>query len=164
MGIIIDVSHLNDPGFWDVVKYSKSPLIATHSNCRALVDHPRNLTDDQIVAIANTGGVIGVNACRLFVGNGGLERFVDHIDHLVRVGGIEHVGLGPDFADYLVQYLGPANRAKFSKEDILPVDGFAGEEDYPRLSEALESRGYFAKDIDRIMGENFVRLFKELLK
>lgn len=164
MGIIIDVSHLNDPAFWDVIKFTKAPIIASHSNCRALLDHPRNLTDDQIKAIANTGGVIGVNACTLFVENGDLEHLLNHIDHLVRIVGIEHAGLGPDFADYLLPYMTEGERARLPLDGIKPVDGLAGDEDFPKIAEGLAKRGYSASDIDLLMGENFVRVFKKVLK
>jgi membrane dipeptidase len=96
LGIVVDVSHLNDPSFWDVIQFARAPVIASHSNSRALHDHPRNLTDDQIRAVAKGGGVVGVNACSAFVSPPELGRLVDHIEHIVKVGGIEHAGLGPD--------------------------------------------------------------------
>jgi membrane dipeptidase len=67
MGMLLDVSHLNDPGVWDVIRFSRAPIIASHSNCRALTDHPRNLTDEQIKAVADSGGVIGINSIRRYV-------------------------------------------------------------------------------------------------
>jgi len=163
MGILIDVSHLNDPSCWDVLKFTKAPVIASHSNCRALLDHPRNLTDDQIRAIAATEGVIGVNACSFAVDHEDLEHLLNHIDHLVSVGGIEHVGLGPDFADYLLQHLSPGERAGADPDGVKPVDDLAGDEDIPRIAERLDGRGYSASDIDLVMGENFARVFKETL-
>lgn len=164
MGIIIDVSHLNDPSFWDVMKYTKAPVIASHSNCRSLLDHPRNLTDDQIKAVADAGGVIGVNACRGLVGNPDLSCLLDHIDHLVKLGGINHVGMGPDFADYLIQYMSESEKARTSLEGTKPVEGFAGDEDFPQAADALAKRGYSEQDISLVMGENFLRVFKEVLK
>jgi len=167
MGIIIDVSHLNDPSFWDVVKFTKAPIIASHSNSRSLCDHPRNLSDDQIKSIADTDGVIGVNACSLFVKNGDhgdREDLLNHIDHLVNVGGVEHVGLGCDFADYLVQYMTEGERARLDLDRIKPVEGFTSDEDFPKIAADLAKRGYCVGDIELIMGENFVRVFKEVLK
>jgi len=164
MGIIIDVSHLNDPSFWDVIKFTKAPVIASHSNCRILCDHPRNLTDEQIKAVADTGGVIGVNACGLFVKPPDLEHLLNHIDHLVKVGSIEHTGLGPDFADYLLQYMTEKERLRIPLEWIKPVDGFTGDEKFSKIADELAKRGYKANDIDLIMGENFVRVFKEVFK
>ncbi|MGH7535030.1 MAG: dipeptidase, partial [Gemmatimonadales bacterium] len=85
MGMLLDVSHLNDPAFWDVVKLSRGPIVASHSNCRALRDHPRNLTDEQIKAVADTGGVIGINSINRFVEPPDLPHLLDHVDHLVNV-------------------------------------------------------------------------------
>jgi len=164
MGIIIDVSHLNDASFWDVTKFTKAPIIASHSNCRALCSHPRNLTDDQIKAIVDTGGLVGVNACSLYVESGDLEHLLNHIDHLVKIGGVEHVGLGLDFADYLVKYMTEGERARLPLDFMKPVDGLSGDEDFPRIAEGLAKRGYKSTDIDLIMGENLVRVFKEVLK
>jgi len=164
MGIIIDVSHLNEPSFWDVIKFAEAPVIASHSNCRALLDHPRNLTDEQIKAVANKGGVIGAMASSLFVGSSKLEGLLKHIDHLVEVGGIEHVGLGADFADYLLSHMTESQKASYPPQAFKPVDGFAKDEDFPSVAEELVKRGYRERDIDLIMGENFLRVFKELMK
>jgi membrane dipeptidase len=164
MGIVIDVSHLNDPSFWDLVNFTRAPIIASHSNCRALSDHARNLADDQIKAVVETGGVIGVNACSVFVQGGTIRDLMDHIDRLVNVGGIEHVGLGLDFADYMVQYMTECERSRFSIAGMRPVEGLAGDEDVPIIADKLRKRSYKAADIDRIMGENFVRLFRDVLR
>lgn len=164
LGILIDVSHLNDPSFWDVIKFSKGPIIASHSNCRVLRDHPRNLTDDQIKAVADRGGATGINACGLFVEPPDFEHLVDHIDHLVKVGGVEHTGLGPDFANYLLQYMTERERKRIPVEWISPVKGYPGDEAFSRVADELAKRGYKGNDIDLIMGENFVRVFKEVLK
>jgi membrane dipeptidase len=164
MGIVIDVSHLNDPGFWDVVKFSKSPVIASHSNCRALADHPRNLTDEQIKAVADTGGVIGVNSIGTFVSPPDLPHLVDHIDHLVKVAGREHVGLGLDFCEYLLQHKSPVERAAMRPGAYLSVDGLAGDRDVPKIPAMLVARGYPADTIDMILGENFLRVFHSVLK
>jgi membrane dipeptidase len=163
MGIVIDVSHLNDVSFWDAMSFTKMPMIASHSNCRTLFNHPRNLTDEQIKAIANRGGVVGVNACSLFVGNGGLNKLIGHIEHLLEKGGREHVGLGLDFADYLVQYMAPSERAKGPLEGIKPVKGLVGDEDVLLIAESLAKKGYKSRDIDLIMGGNFMRVFKTIL-
>jgi len=164
LGIVIDLSHLNDPSFWDVIQYSRGPLIASHSNCRSLRNHPRNLTDDQIKAVAARGGVIGVNACGLFVQPPDFSHLVDHIDHLVKTGGIEHTGLGPDFADYLLQYMTERERKRIPVEWINPVQGYPGDEAFSKVAGELKKRGYKAGDIDLIMGENFMRVFEEVLE
>lgn len=164
MGIVVDVSHLNDPGFWDVIKFATGPIIASHSNCRALKDHPRNLTDEQVEAVAGTGGVIGVNAASLFVEPPDLFHLVDHIEHLVKVAGREHVGLGLDFCDYLLQYRSPAEKAHLRPRGYQPVDGLGGDRDVPKIPLLLAERGYPPDTIDLIMGENFLRVFKAVLR
>ena len=164
LGIVVDVSHLNDPSFWDVIEFAQAPVIASHSNCRALRDHLRNLTDDQIKAVADRGGVVGVNACSVFVDPPDLPRLVDHIEHIVKVGGIEHAGLGPDFADYLLVYMTEVDKASMPLDGVMPVRGLPGDEAFWKFAEELEKRGYEPREIDLIMGENFARVFKSILK
>jgi membrane dipeptidase len=162
MGMLIDVSHLNDPGFWDVVKYSKSPFVASHSNCRALCDHPRNLSDEQIKAIADSGGVIGVNACKAFLNYGTKLDLLEHIDHLIKIGGVGVVGLGPDFADYLPQHMSDTERNRYPIDGIMPIQGFRSEEDIPVLVQDFENKGYSEAVIEGIMGGNFLRVFESV--
>lgn len=164
LGIVNDVSHLNDPGFWDVLEVSQHPVIASHSNCRALYDSPRNLTDDQIKALADKGGVIGINAITHIVGNPGatVEHLIDHLDHIVKLAGIEGAGLGFDFADYLPKYLGEADRKRIP--DLSAVQGLAGDEEVPNLIEALSRRGYKDGQIELIAGKNLLRVFGEVWK
>ncbi|MBP1766325.1 MAG: putative protein peptidase family protein [Candidatus Aminicenantes bacterium] len=164
LGIVVDVSHLNDPSFWDVLQFAQAPVIASHSNCRALRDHLRNLTDDQIKAVADRGGVVGVNACSVFVDPPEFPRLVDHIEHIVKVGGIEHAGLGPDFADYLLVYMTEVDKASMPLDGVMPVRGLPGDEAFWKFAEELEKRGYKEREIDLIMGENFARVFKSILK
>lgn len=164
LGIVNDVSHLNDPGFWDVLEFSKQPVIASHSNCRSLYDSPRNLTDEQIKALADKGGVIGLNAITHIVGEPGatVEQLIDHLDHIVKIGGIESVGLGFDFADYLPKYLGEADRKRIP--DLSAVRGLANDEEVPNLLEGLSRRGYKDGEIELIAGKNLLRVFGEVWK
>ena len=100
LGIIIDVSHLGDAGFYDVVKYSTKPFVASHSNARSLCGVARNLTDDMIVKIAQKGGVIGLNYCEDFLsddGIGTIDKIVAHAKHIIDIGGTDVLGLGSDF-------------------------------------------------------------------
>lgn len=107
LGIVIDVSHLSDGGFYDVAKYSQKPFVASHSNCRAITDHARNLTDDMIRIIGDTGSVSGINFAPDFISKDGnrdygcVEDLICHIRHFVQVGGIDCVGIGTDFDGYL---------------------------------------------------------------
>lgn len=160
MGILVDVSHLNDPGFWDVVKLSRRPFMASHSNCRALRDEPRNLTDDQIKAVADSGGFIGINSINRFVEPPDLPHLLDHLDRLVRIAGVEHVGLGLDFCYYLLEHKSPVERSGLRKGACLSVEGLAGDHDVPKIPGMLAERGYAREAIDLIMGENFLQVFK----
>ena len=162
-GMLLDVSHLNDTGFWDVIKLSRAPVIASHSNCRALADHPRNLTDDQIKAVADSGGVIGINSIARFVDPPDLPHLMDHLDRLVKIAGREHVGLGLDFCHYLLEHKSPVERSGMRKGAYLSGAGLAGDHEDPKIPALLAERGYQADTIDLIMGENFLRVFKAVL-
>ena len=160
MGMLVDVSHLNDPGFWDVVKLSRRPLMASHSNCRALRDDPRNLTDDQIKAVADTDGFIGINSINRFVEPPDLPHLLDHVDRLVKIAGTERVGLGLDFCHYLLEHKSPVERSGLRKGAFLSVEGLESDQDVPKIPRMLAERGYSPDAIDMIMGENFLRVFK----
>ena len=148
LGIILDVSHLSDSCFWDVAEVAGRPFIASHSNCRALCNHPRNLTDDMIRAIADHGGVVGINFAPDFVhkGKATLERVVDHIDHVVEVAGIDHVGLGSDF-----------DGIRSTPEGLEDVSRLPG------ITEELLRRGYSEGEIRKILGGNHLRVFREVI-
>jgi len=148
LGMIIDVSHLSDAGFWSLMNITKGPVMASHSNCRALCNHRRNLTDDQIRAIAEKGGVIGVTFPANFIHaeKATVERLVDHVDHIVKLVGADHVGLGSDFDG--------TTKVPEGLEDVTRM---------PNITKALVARGYPEEDIRKILGENHLRVFKEIL-
>jgi len=163
LGIAIDVSHMNEAGFWNVLEFSNRPVLASYSNCRALFDTPRNLTDEQIRALAAKGGVVGINACALVVAgrpDATLDQLLGHLDHLVKVGGIESAGFGFDFADYLPRYLGEHDRTRIPY--LGPVQGLAGDAEVPGLIEALGRRGYKDEEIELVAGKNLLRVFREV--
>ncbi|HHT91483.1 MAG: dipeptidase [Bacillota bacterium] len=144
LGMLIDVSHLNEPGFWDVLRLSKSPVLASHSNARALCDHPRNLTDQQIQALADQGGVIGVNFCPYFLKKdqpATVDDVVEQVMYLVNVGGIQCVGLGSDFDGIDQTPLGLEHYGK-------TMD----------LADSLMDRGLSADHVEKIMGGNLMRI------
>lgn len=147
LGIVCDVSHLSDSCFWDVAELKKGPFIASHSNCRAICNHPRNLTDEMIKAIASSGGVVGVNFSPSFIceGKATVERLVDHIDHIVELVGPDHVGLGSDFDGI--------GTTPEGLEDVSKM---------PNITKELIKRGYSDRDVKKILGENFLRVFKEV--
>lgn len=152
--MVVDVSHLNERGFWDVLEHSTAPVIASHSNARALVDNPRNLTDDQIRALASVGGVMGLNAWHEFVApsNASLGDLVDHLDHIVAIAGIEYVALGLDLLDYLPDY---------ADEPVLR--GLADASKIPALAEEMARRGYDDAAIRAVLGENLRRVWTNVL-
>lgn len=162
-GIVVDVSHLNEPGFWDVIEYTDAPVIASHSNCRALRDHPRNISDEQIRAVADSGGVMGINALKAFLHDDDpdIETVVDQIEHAVDVGGVEHVGLGFDFYEYNLEYMSPAEREYMI--DVSCASGLEADEDVKNLAPALLERGFEPEDVRKILKLNFVRVLEAVL-
>jgi membrane dipeptidase len=150
LGMLIDVSHLSETGFWDVIKRSKAPIVASHSNCYALCSHPRNLKDEQIKVLADKGGVIGITFVPNFLTQEKrkttVKDVVKHIDYLVEKVGVDYVGLGSDF----------------DGTDGLPL-GLEEVDKIPNITEGLLDRGYKEKDIKKILGENFLKVFKEVV-
>ena len=191
LGMLIDVSHISDDSFYDVIKHSSKPVVATHSCCRALASHPRNMTDDMIMALAQAGGIIQINFYPFFLDDGfrkvfdasGLaekeyieaefikdpsdpqkrqawnqvqdeiqalprpsyKRIVDHIDHVVALVGIDHVGLGSDFDGIEVTPEGMEDISRFSL-----------------VFDEMRARGYTEEDIEKVAGANFFRVFEQV--
>jgi len=189
IGMIIDVSHVSDSTFYDVIRISSKPVIASHSSCRALCNSPRNMSDDMIQALAKNGGVIGINFFSAFLDQGfadrmgfsfeelqapppnatwkevdelaarnyrlfevpsripppPLEKLIDHIDHVVRLVGPNHVGLGSDFDGI--------SSAPEGMEDIAQL---------PKITKALIKRRYSDEDIKKILGGNFLRVVRQV--
>ncbi len=148
--MLIDVSHLNERGFWDVMKLTRTPVIASHSNCRALCDVPRNLTDSQLRAIRDTGGVVGLNVHHKFVHQNPAEQTVEtlarHAAHMADVMGIEHVACGFDFCEFM----GPGNNGAAGLEDCGQI---------PNLFRCLEWLGMTPAECAMIARENLLRIF-----
>jgi membrane dipeptidase len=194
LGMMVDVSHLSDKAFWDIIDTSTKPVIATHSGCRAITNVPRNLTDEMIVALAKTGGVVNVIFYPEHIEPGYSEkkkavdaeiaplvqissakapgdaphkklardrvraqeyvkrlppvyvsRIVDHIDHVVKLAGIDHVGIGSDFDGI----------------QAVPTD-LSSVAELPNLTKELLKRGYSETDIDKILGGNMLRVMEEV--
>ncbi len=171
LGMIVDLSHVSEDTFFDAVRESKTPPIASHSCCRSINDHHRNLTDSEIEAIAEAGGVIGICFYPEFLDEDfseamehardeygeeedipkeelpevPVDRILDHIDHVVSVAGTEHVGFGSDFDG--VGYL---------------PDGMEDCSDVTDIIEELENRGYTEEEVKRIAGGNFMRVFRDV--
>ena len=191
IGMIVDISHVSDETFWDVMKVTTKPVIASHSSARALQDVPRNMTNEMLRAVARNGGVVGINFYSTFLSpsyarrarkarsprpsvpellrtfDGDLDRvalerykrgqapspaqpppfdvLIDHIDHVARVAGVDHVGLGSDFDGV----------------DSLPA-GMRDVTDLPKITEALLERGYTEREIRKVLGGNFLRVLQEV--
>jgi membrane dipeptidase len=147
LGILVDVSHINEKGFWDIAALTDAPLVATHSNAHALTPSPRNLTDRQLDAIKESGGIVGVN---FYVGflradgrpeaNTPISRIVEHFDYLAKRMGIEHVGFGADMDGALIP------------TEVGDVAGL------PRVIEALGAAGYDESALRKLGHENWLRV------
>jgi len=191
LGMLVDISHVADKTFWDVIAVSKAPIIASHSSARALTNHPRNMTDDMLRAVAKNGGVVQVNFYNAFVDENyrkaaeaqtkdrdaavktyidklkaegktttyldsermerewaakiprpPLSSLIDHIDHIAKIAGVDHVGLGSDFDGV---------------SGATP-EGIDSAADLPKITQALLDRGYSADDIRKILGGNVLRV------
>jgi membrane dipeptidase len=167
LGIVFDVSHLGAASVEHVLELATRPVVASHSATRALRDHHRNLTDEQLRGIAATGGVIGLNLLACFVDpkNPTIDRVVDHYEHLVEVVGIEHIGVGPDFIADIYDDLFPAH-ADLSSEGLdtrLNIEGLHASRHLPNLTSALLRRGFSERDVRLILGENYLRVFREVM-
>jgi membrane dipeptidase len=195
LGMIVDISHVADKTFWDAIATTKAPVIASHSSARALTNHPRNMADDMLRAMAKNGGVVQVNFYSAFVDDNyrqaaeaqkkdrdaavdayiaqrkaagvparyvdedkiqrewaakiprpPLKSLIDHIDHIAKVAGVDHVGLGSDFDGV---------------SGATP-EGIDSAADLPKITQALLDRGYSAEDIRKILGGNLLRVFSEV--
>lgn len=193
LGVLVDISHVSDSTFWDAVRTSTRPVIASHSSARALALHRRNLTDDMLRAVARTGGVVNVNFFSQFIDSTFIQRFgaiepqlraedrrlreagmaneqiriqvaalrqrlldsipetplsvlIDHIDHIAKVAGVDHVGIGSDFDGVTALPVG--------MEDVTRL---------PRIAQALLDRGYRDADVKKIIGGNMLRVLESAI-
>jgi len=165
LGVVVDVSHGSDRTTLDILAATVRPVVASHSNARALCDHPRNVTDETIRAIAQTGGLVCVVAVPSFVSAGDptVARWVDHVEHIVSVAGIDHVGVGTDFFHYGWE-VGAA--PGIAESDAGPREGYVRSEftgmqspaDLPGLTAELRRRGFSEASLRQIYRDNFLRV------
>jgi len=165
--VICDVSHLAEPGFWDVARLSQAPFVASHSNARAICDHPRNLSDDQLRAIAESGGVVGLNFYGDFVHatEPTLDKLVDHLAHMADTIGIQHVGIGPDFLEDTLRDVGRDALESAGLDPVLVerwIPGCERVEQLPAFTARLLARGFSEDEIEMILGANFMRVFRQV--
>jgi membrane dipeptidase len=150
LGILLDVSHASDDSFWDVMRRTTRPVIASHSSSRAVYTHARNLDDEQIRAIRATGGVIGVNFHSPFLSAKRpvtIDEVVEHVLHIMKTGGASVAALGTDFDGDIVAPRGLESAAKL-----------------PALTEALSAQGVSSEDLELFLGKNFLRSFAKVTK
>lgn len=162
LGMIIDVSHLNDEGFDDVIQFTKRPIIATHSNARSLVPSMRNLTDEQIKIIGSRGGLIGINSANKFVSNddptSNIVAYVDHVMKVRELIGIEHVALGFDICDFKLSDEFKKNVTAQGRAFFNVVRGHA---DSVKILKELLNRGLEHDEIEKIFSGNFLKLLAD---
>lgn len=143
LGILIDVSHLSERAFWDLARIARCPILASHSNCRALCGHTRNLTDDQLRAVAESGATVGLNLYPPFLGeNADFSVLQRHLEHMLRLCGEDHVAIGGDL-DGCEELAG----------------GFSDLSDFAGFYEFLRGQGYEEALLDRIFYTNLLHLF-----
>ncbi|WP_299776562.1 membrane dipeptidase [uncultured Formosa sp.] len=181
LGIIIDLSHCGRETTNDAIKFSKSGACFNHSMCEALYkDHPRSKTDAQIKAMADKGGVIGIICLGYMIGpdlgtKTTLETYVDHIDHAVKIAGIDHVGVAADFAIQGLEATGATREnwyvprlTRFKPSYKVQWPPWIPELDKPdrylQVAKVLDKRGYSTGDIEKILGLNWLRYYKDTLK
>jgi membrane dipeptidase len=182
LGIVVDLSHCGYQTTMDAIEISEKPIAFTHTNCRALHDHVRNKTDEQIRALAETGGYMGITCHPMFLGGRSkstVENVLDHVDYAVSLIGVDHIGIGSDFTG--TDHYPEAIMEKAIGED-LPAQGWRDEDgiktwnklktglahlehwnmEYLNIIRGLISRGYSDQDIEKIMGGNFVSFFEKV--
>ncbi|NLD48433.1 MAG: membrane dipeptidase [Clostridiaceae bacterium] len=149
LGMLVDLSHISERGFWDVMEASSSPVIVSHSNAKKLCSHVRNLNDDQIIAVRDNGGVIGINLYPDFLSDSSEASIKDVIAHIEYISGLigpEHIGLGADF------------------DGIEKVpQGLEGIQDIYKIFNELEKLNYSSRNIEKFAGRNFLRLIENVL-
>ena len=147
LGIMVDLSHAAESSFYDALELSETPIVCSHSSCRALCDHPRNLTDDQMRALAQKGGVMQVTLYNGFLvkdGEATIEDAMHHLEHAIDVMGIDHVGLGTDF------------------DGDGGIRGLASSSELLNFTRQLLARGYSEADIQKLWGGNFLRVMNDV--
>ena len=160
LGMYIDISHLNDEGVEDVFALYDGPVIASHSNCRALAPVMRNLTDDQISRLAERGGVMGMNACSVFVADPDAKAvterdLADHVDHIRSLVGDGHVGFGFDFCDEIRDFAAPGPHREYDC-----IKGYGASVEF---TAELLRRGYGEDVVRSIMGGSFLAFLKQTI-
>lgn len=168
LGMVVDVAHLNDPGFWDVAEIAQAPIMDSHSNAWAICPSSHNLRDERIKAIAASGGVIGLNCLSDLTAKETYwpttEDWIRHLDYIVSLAGIDHVGIGPDhFEDKGEHAPGWMEGVYLGVRDHYHLEDCGDITQFPNLTEAMVRHGYSDEDIKKILGENHLRVYRQVL-
>jgi membrane dipeptidase len=145
LGIVVDLAHVNEAGVDEALERTKRPFVVSHTACRALHDISRNTSDEQIRRIADRGGVVGLANGRSFLGRAGVSGYVDHIEHVLEVGGADTPALGTDFDGAIV-----------------PAEGMPDVTSFPLVTRELLARGHSQEVVRKILGENALRVLTEV--
>ena len=174
LGMMIDISHLAPAGVADVFNLTSGFIIASHSNARAVCDHPRNLTDEIIKMIAERGGIVGLSLFSTLLNKdkelATVEDLGDHIDYIVGLVGIDFIGLGPDFSEFsfrMSQWSGARGNMEglqYGNKESYFHPELRDWTHFPNITRALLTRGYSEEAIRKILGENFIRVYKNVLE
>ncbi len=180
LGMIVDVAHTGYQTTLDAIEVSSKPIVFSHTNCKALCDHPRNKTDDQIRALAKKGGVMGLSCFNWFVSDrprSTLEDLLNHFDHVIKLVGPDHAGIGSDFG--IPGWEGREPDAEWEEHKRIYsdwewklikgrfppyIDETNDEKRYWTIARGLERRGHSTGVVEKVLGQNFLRVFKEALK
>ena len=148
LGMIVDLAHINEKGFYEAISLSNAPVIVSHANARALCEHPRNLSDSQLRMIAENGGLIGLSFCPPFIHgeSPSLDKLLDHFVHVAEIAGVEHIGFGSDYDGI--------ERTINGLDDVSCMQHLVG---------GLISRGFTTKEIGQITSENYLRVLEKVL-
>ena len=163
LGMVVDLAHMNREGFFQALEAAEAPLIVSHANACGMLDNPRNLADDQIKAIAQQGGLVGILALpeRVASTDAALDDLLKHMDYMINLVGVEHLALGMDF----VKYDGPRTLKDRHHPLHKPplIKDFEEIEDLPKLIDGLQRHGYKEDEIALILGGNYLRVLKTIL-
>ena len=172
LNMILDLAHLSEKGFYDALEATKSTPIISHSGCKDLNPFDggkvpwRNVTDKQIQRLGEKGGVMGVAFLRPFVtanDKATVDDVIRHLEHVIELIGIDHVGIGPDFVDYSTRENQLLIGEKGPLGTELDTEGLENVTKLPAFTAALMKKGYSEEEISKILGGNFLRLFKKVL-
>ena len=166
LGIIIDLAHINPAGFKEIVDLTKKSLVVSHTNARKFYDIERNIGDEQIKIIGERGGVVGVNAILVSqtADNATIDRYIDHIEHVIGLIGVGGVGIGFDFCEYLFEQLPKSVRDEIQSKLTMPhfIPDLTNHSHARNLTRKLIERGFGDADIEKILRSNWLRILTEL--